>query len=64
MTSWRTPDGRNRAAVCPECGASAEIAYQPFCSKRCADLDLHRWLSEGYGIPSAEEDGEADPSYL
>ena len=64
MISLRTSDGRNRAAVCPECGSPVEVAYQPFCSKRCADLDLHRWLSEGYGIPSAEEDGEADPSYL
>lgn len=40
---------------CPVCGAvigsSAEAArYRPFCSRRCADQDLHQWLGEGYRI--------------
>ena len=32
----------------------------PFCSKRCADIDLHRWLSGVYAIPAEEEDPD-DP---
>jgi len=31
--------------------------YHPFCSKHCADIDLHRWLSGSYAIPVVEEDG-------
>jgi uncharacterized protein len=30
--------------------------FRPFCSRRCADLDLHRWLSGGYAIPVTESD--------
>ena len=34
-------------------------AYSPFCSKRCADVDLQRWLSGAYVIPGApEEEGD------
>ena len=50
--------GPSRRA-CPICGKPAEQASRPFCSKRCADIDLHRWLSGGYAIPVAEDDGEA-----
>ena len=32
--------------------------YRPFCSKRCADIDLGRWLKGGYAIPSASEEKE------
>ena len=42
-------------AGCPICGAEREEAFRPFCSKRCADVDLHRWLSGGYRIPTDEE---------
>jgi endogenous inhibitor of DNA gyrase (YacG/DUF329 family) len=38
------------------CGKPQDAAYKPFCSKRCADVDLNRWLSGGYAIPAAEED--------
>ncbi len=41
--------------LCPMCSRPAAEPYQPFCSKRCANLDLGRWLSEGYRIPSDEE---------
>jgi uncharacterized protein len=34
--------------------------FRPFCSKRCADIDLHRWLTGAYAIPSAEEDEPGD----
>ena len=46
---------------CPECGKPADEALQPFCSKRCRDVDLNRWLSGSYvipGKPNAEEDEE------
>ena len=45
---------------CPMCGKPAAAAYKPFCSKRCADLDLAGWLGEGYRIPTQERPGEAD----
>lgn len=41
---------------CVICGKQQDAKYRPFCSKRCADVDLHRWLSGGYAIPAAEED--------
>jgi endogenous inhibitor of DNA gyrase (YacG/DUF329 family) len=45
---------------CPTCGRPAEPQTRPFCSKRCADIDLQRWLSGRYAVP-AEED-EAGPA--
>ena len=48
---------------CPECGDFAGPAFRPFCSKRCADVDLARWLTGGYAIPAAdvsEDDAEED----
>ena len=50
----------SRAAhPCPVCGRPRETdAYRPFCSKRCADVDLQRWLSNGYVVPGDPvEDG-------
>lgn len=41
---------------CPICAKDAAKAYRPFCSKRCADLDLGKWLSGAYTIPSGSED--------
>jgi hypothetical protein len=48
-------------ADCPICGKPATEGAKPFCSKRCADIDLNRWLKGSYVIPSAEE-GPASPS--
>lgn len=36
---------------CPICGKPTEQKYRPFCSSRCADIDLGRWLSGSYVIP-------------
>ena len=47
----RDPGRRERA--CPICGKPRGEAYDPFCSKRCADVDLHRWLKGTYVIPGA-----------
>ena len=43
---------------CSQCRKNPVSAqYRPFCSKRCADVDLNKWLSEGYAIPGAPADG-------
>lgn len=39
---------------CAICDKPASAAYRPFCSKRCADVDLGRWLKGGYAIPTDE----------
>lgn len=39
---------------CPVCGKPAAEKYRPFCSKRCADVDLGRWLTGSYVIPTDE----------
>lgn len=44
--------------ICPICGQSAAEGYKPFCCKRCADIDLARWLNGGYAIPGDEADAE------
>jgi hypothetical protein len=41
-------------AKCPICGKPADKSYAPFCSKHCADVDLNRWLSGVYKIPTNE----------
>lgn len=41
---------------CPTCGKPAIREFRPFCSRRCADLDLHKWLSGSYAIPVSESD--------
>lgn len=49
------------SARCPQCGKPVVAEYKPFCSKRCADVDLARWLREDYRIPVTEErPGEDD----
>ncbi len=45
---------------CPICKSPTDAAYKPFCSKRCADVDLHRWLSGGYAIPAVESEDDRD----
>ena len=42
--------------TCPICRKETDPKYRPFCSKRCADIDLGRWLTGGYAIPAEEED--------
>ena len=48
--------GRGTAAsakkrACPICGKPTAETYRPFCSKRCADVDLGRWLDGRYAVP-------------
>ena len=53
-------DARNvpRAKPCPICGKSAADEFRPFCSKRCADVDLNRWFSGSYVVPGKQEEDE------
>jgi endogenous inhibitor of DNA gyrase (YacG/DUF329 family) len=44
--------------ACPICGKPTDPAVKPFCSRRCADIDLHRWLTGVYAIPATEDDDE------
>lgn len=37
---------------CPICADKTDARYKPFCSRRCADVDLAKWLGGGYAIPS------------
>jgi endogenous inhibitor of DNA gyrase (YacG/DUF329 family) len=53
---------------CPICGRPRDAKLRPFCSKRCADIDLSKWLKGEYTIPGAPLDegderdlGEEDP---
>lgn len=46
---------------CPVCDRPAVPAFQPFCSARCADVDLGRWLKGDYRIPTQEAPEEAPP---
>ena len=47
-----------RHNACPICGKPQEHMFRPFCSKRCADVDLHRWLSGVYAVPVTEDEEE------
>jgi len=56
------PTDGKAAQSCPICGKPCVEKYRPFCSKRCADVDLGRWLKGDYAIPvlpDDDEDGEA-----
>lgn len=51
MTSSNTPILHQH---CPICGKNATLEYKPFCSKKCADIDLGRWLKGSYVIHTNE----------
>ncbi|MDX8347361.1 DNA gyrase inhibitor YacG [Cognatiyoonia sp. IB215446] len=40
---------------CPICKRSSEKAFRPFCSKRCADVDLAKWFNGSYAIPPQDQ---------
>ena len=54
---------------CPICSKSSDPTYRPFCSKRCADVDLAHWLRGSYAIPAedtavSDDDDETSPPAL
>ncbi len=51
-----------KSGKCPICSRSADAKYRPFCSRRCADVDLSRWLGGAYAIPDAGESEDGDES--
>lgn len=59
----QTPTTKARSRkerACPICGKPRDKRYDPFCSRRCADVDLRRWLKGAYLIPgedAAREEG-------
>ncbi|MBK5922030.1 hypothetical protein CCR80_13400 [Rhodothalassium salexigens] len=61
--SQPSTDASSAAGRCPLCDKPTDPGYRPFCSKRCADVDLHRWLGEGYVLPgTAPADPDAWPT--
>jgi endogenous inhibitor of DNA gyrase (YacG/DUF329 family) len=57
------PDAKSppTTKACPICGKPAAARFRPFCSRRCADVDLNRWLAGVYAIPVADaEDAEKE----
>jgi uncharacterized protein len=58
------PEAASTPKPCPICGKPAEQLFRPFCSRRCADVDLHRWLTGAYSVPAIEtEDALEDESF-
>jgi len=60
----RPPAADGSAAVtCPICAKETDAKYRPFCSRRCADIDLGKWLNESYVLPGkdSEDDSAAMP---
>jgi uncharacterized protein len=43
---------------CPICARETDAKYKPFCSRRCADIDLGKWLTGSYAIPAEAIDDE------
>jgi hypothetical protein len=51
-----------KTPACPICGRSRVAQHRPFCSRRCADVDLHRWLAAAYVISGREPADEDETS--
>jgi endogenous inhibitor of DNA gyrase (YacG/DUF329 family) len=49
---------RGAGKPCPICGKPADPAKRPFCSSRCRDVDLNRWLTGSYVVPASDDDPE------
>ena len=47
-----------KAVPCPICSRPSAREHYPFCSNRCRDVDLNRWLSGAYAIPASKTDAE------
>ena len=60
MPAAKTSNKQSKTATvkCPICGKPPDAVLHPFCSKRCADVDLHRWLSGVYVVPVTEDEEE------
>lgn len=54
----REPSQRRNKLACAICGAAPTVRFRPFCSRRCADIDLNRWFTGQYATPVVETDDE------
>ena len=52
--------GKARRGKCPNCGKQTEPDFRPFCSARCKTIDLGKWVTCSYRIPTDEVPEEAD----
>jgi hypothetical protein len=52
----------DQSNLCVVCGKPQVKALRPFCSRRCADVDLYHWLSGAYALPAPEDDAGAGPA--
>ena len=46
-------------STCPLCQKTSQHLWRPFCSQRCQQIDLGRWLSGTYCVPSEETEGSS-----
>ena len=57
-------NGHSRKSVCPLCQKPSEALHRPFCSRRCAQRDLGKWLTGDYTIPAHEAMEDSDVETL
>jgi endogenous inhibitor of DNA gyrase (YacG/DUF329 family) len=55
-----TGSDKGAAKKCPICGKPASGSTLPFCSSRCRDVDLNRWLKGSYVIPGKDDEEDAE----
>lgn len=60
MTGTKEPVRLRPRRPCSICGKPSQQKYHPFCSARCANVDLNRWLGGHYAIPAEEEPDPGD----
>ena len=53
-------DFKSKKIDCPNCKSPSIVPYEPFCSRRCASIDLGNWLNEAYVIPLYKDDEDYD----
>jgi endogenous inhibitor of DNA gyrase (YacG/DUF329 family) len=58
LRSNTVPEAGKRS--CPICGKDTQHAFRPFCSRRCADVDLAHWLAGGYVVSGGSADADED----
>ena len=49
----------NKRKPCPICRRPSEAKHHPFCSARCREVDLNRWMGGHYAIPAVDEDDDS-----
>jgi uncharacterized protein len=54
------PRPERKPAPCPICRKPSVPEFRPFCSRRCADIDLGRWFNETYSVPASPPGAEED----